>query len=223
MKYFEMDPMGIRMLSRVEEFIPYHPALASKLLGAEIQGLMSELMGESAILFKEKINFKLPGGKGFPPHQDAPAFTPFGQNYHITGMISVDATTPENGCLELVRGRHREGMLSCEDDGSLTKSVVDALFWETVTTQPGDLLLFDSYVPHRSGPNLTQGPRRAYYITFNRLSEGDRRAKYYQDKRENFPTEIERLSAFLFESLREWSTEGATTEKDQDPDKNRDL
>ena len=33
---------------------------------------VSQLMGEPAILFKEKINFKLSGGSGFAAHQDAP-------------------------------------------------------------------------------------------------------------------------------------------------------
>jgi hypothetical protein len=29
------------------------------------------------VLFKEKINFKLPGGSGFTPHQDSPAYITF--------------------------------------------------------------------------------------------------------------------------------------------------
>ena len=61
-----------------------------------------------------------------------------------------------------------------------------------VPTQPGDVVFFDSYTPHASGPNLTAEPRRVLYITYNRLSAGDHRARYYADKRQNFPPDIER-------------------------------
>ena len=51
---------------------------------------------------------------------------------------------------------------------------------------------FDSYTPHRSGPNLTDKPRRVLYVTYNRLSEGEHRATYYADKRRSYPPDCER-------------------------------
>jgi len=53
-------------------------------------------------------------------------------------------------------------------------------------------MFFDSYAPHRSGPNLTDAPRRVLYVTYNRASAGDHRAKYFADKRKSFPPDIER-------------------------------
>jgi hypothetical protein len=38
-----------------------------------IKDIASQLFEEEAVLFKEKINFKLPGGCGFAAHQDTPA------------------------------------------------------------------------------------------------------------------------------------------------------
>ena len=58
--------------------------------------------------------------------------------------------------------------------------------------EPGDVLLFDSYVPHASKPNFTDAARRILYLTYNRASDGDYRAQYYADKRASFPPEIER-------------------------------
>jgi len=52
--------------------------------------------------------------------------------------------------------------------------------------------VFDAWVPHRSGPNRTDGPRRNYYLTFNPASAGDHRAAYYAKKRRLFPPEYER-------------------------------
>jgi ectoine hydroxylase-related dioxygenase (phytanoyl-CoA dioxygenase family) len=144
------------------------------------------------VLFKEKINFKLPGGAGFEPHQDAPAFTTFGQCYHITVMVSIDAGTRENGCLEVVDGCHGAGLLPQAKDGTLDRAWADAQVWKPLETRPGDVLFFDSYVPHRSGPNRSGAPRRALYVTYNRESDGDYRSQYFAQKRAAFPPECER-------------------------------
>jgi ectoine hydroxylase-related dioxygenase (phytanoyl-CoA dioxygenase family) len=59
------------------------------------------------LLFKDKINYKLPGANGFAAHIDAPAYSHMGDIKHIEVMIAVDAQTLENGCLELVPGSHK--------------------------------------------------------------------------------------------------------------------
>jgi ectoine hydroxylase-related dioxygenase (phytanoyl-CoA dioxygenase family) len=58
--------------------------------------------------------------------------------------------------------------------------------------QPGDVVFFDAFTPHRSEPNMTASPRRVLYVTYNRLSEGDHRQRYYADKRKNYPPDCER-------------------------------
>ena len=60
---------------------------------------------------------------------------------------------------------------------------------------PGDVMFFDSLVPHRSGPNTTPLARRALYITYNRVSAGDQRGRYYRDKRQSYPPDCERDTA----------------------------
>ena len=54
-----------------------------------------------------------------------------------------------------------------------------------VLVEPGDVVLFDSYLPHRSDANATDGWRRSAYITFNRAAEGDFHERYYETKRAN--------------------------------------
>ena len=68
----------------------------------------------------------------------------------------------------------------------------NALDYKPVQTEPGDAIFFDSYAPHRSGPNLTHVKRRVLYVTYNAMSEGDSREKYYSDKRLSYPPDIER-------------------------------
>ena len=68
----------------------------------------------------------------------------------------------------------------------------DSLDYILCPTNPGDVVLFDSYCPHRSKPNNTSKPRRVLYITYNKLSDGDHRSKYYADKRLHYPQDCER-------------------------------
>jgi 2-aminoethylphosphonate dioxygenase len=199
MKWYE-QARGQRQLCRVEDFLPYHAAFAEFLQRGTIASILERLFGEPARLFKEKINFKLAGGAGFQPHQDAPAFTTFGQRYHVTLMVSIDPATRENGCLEVVDGYHGAGLLPQAEDGTLEHEWVDRQIWKPVETAPGDLLFFDSYVPHRSGPNRSDRPRRALYVTYNRASEGDYRAEYFARKRAAFPPECERVAGHDYSS-----------------------
>ena len=193
MKWYE-QVHGERQLCRVEDFLPYHAALSEFLRGGTIGAILEQLCGEPALLFKEKINFKLAGGAGFLPHQDAPAFTTFGQSYHVTLMVAIDPATRENGCLEVVDGYHGAGLLPQAHDGTLDLAWADAQVWRPIETQPGDLLFFDSFLPHRSGPNRSSRPRRALYVTYNRESDGDYRSAYFASKRAAFPPECERVA-----------------------------
>src|SRR5437016_14669027 len=103
------------MLARIENFVPYHAGLAALVTGPRLVGLLAALCGEPVVLFKDKINLKLPGGAGFAPHQDAPAYVDFGVEHHLTVMLPVDAFTRENGCLEMARGACARVFLRSEE------------------------------------------------------------------------------------------------------------
>ena len=179
-----------RVLSRVENFCPYHPALDDLLRSGRSVGCVSQLLGEQAILFKDKINFKMPGGDGFKAHQDVQAGWSDFANLHITLLLSIDAATPNNGCLEVARGQHRSGLL-----GAMWEPLAEEMKgveYEVLPTEPGDALFFDSFIPHRSQPNFSDAARRILYITYNAASGGDHRSRYYAEKRANYPPDCER-------------------------------
>ena len=193
MMYFEPSLLrpGERVLQRIENFCPFHAGFAALCDGEKLRGTVSRLFGGPAVLFKDKINFKLPGGDGFKPHQDQQAGWSAYADLFITAMVSVDPTTAENGCLELCAGQHRQGLLG-EEWAPLSDDDMRRLDARPVPTSAGDAVFFDSYTPHASGPNLTAERRRVLYITYNRRSAGDHRARYYADKRKSFPPDIER-------------------------------
>src|ERR1700737_5155891 len=102
MMYFEpslLDPAA-RVLQRVENFCPFHPGFAALCDGDKLRGAVARLFGEPAVLFKDKINFKLPGGDGFKPHQDQQAGWSAYADLFITALVSIDLTTAVYGSLE---------------------------------------------------------------------------------------------------------------------------
>jgi hypothetical protein len=192
MMYFEESQAdGSRILCRIENFVPYHEGFSKLITARRMQLAVSELFGQEAVLFKDKINFKMPGGDGFREHQDVQAGWDEFADLHITAMIAVDETSEANGSLEMIAGMHRQGVLGTMW-APLTDADTDHVEYTAVHCQPGDAVFFDSYAPHRSHPNRTDQARRVLYITYNKLSEGDSRDQYYSDKRRNYPPDIER-------------------------------
>ena len=182
--YREMTDTG-PALCRTENFVPFHPGLREFLTTGALLDTASALLAEPAVLYKEKVNYKLPGGAGYAPHQDAPAYR-FVET-HVSCMVAVDDATAANGCLEVVSGCHSD-LLPVDDDGCIEADVAAGLVWEAVPVSAGQTLWFHSRTPHRSGPNRSPSPRRALYPTYNARREGDLRAEYYRQKLSEFAT-----------------------------------
>jgi len=192
MMYFEHEPVtNQRLLNRMENFSPYHQGFADLFAGEKMLGSVSQLLNEPAVLFKGKVNFKLAGAGGFEPHQDVQAGWEIYGSLHITAMVSIDACTIENGCLEMVAGAQGKGFIGNSWE-PLSDEHMKGMDFQPVLTKPGDAVFFDSFAPHRSGPNESNDPRRVLYVTYNRLSEGDHRQAYYEAKRKSYPQDCER-------------------------------
>ncbi len=194
MHHHEMTDFGPK-LARTENFVPYSPVMHALLEEGAVAEVAGELLGEPALLYKEKINYKLVGGAGFRPHQDKPAY-PFVEQV-LSVMVAVDDSTLENGCLWVVSGRHHEE-LPMDERGCITADVVESMDWQPVELRAGQTLFFHAWTPHRSGPNNSSKDRRALYPTYNGVSEGRLREDYYEAKRQAFespdPTDRVRLS-----------------------------
>ncbi len=182
-----------KLIQRIENFCSFHAEYDRFIRAGRLMAVMEALLGEPAVLFKEKVNFKMPGGAGFKPHQDQQAGWTRYAPFFVTALVGIDATTIENGCLEIAP-RPRGGGLIGEEWRPLDETATAALGMMPVPTAPGDVILFDSFVPHASQENRTRAPRRVLYLTYNRRADGDHRAQYYRDKHASFPPDVDRIS-----------------------------
>jgi 2-aminoethylphosphonate dioxygenase len=182
---------GRRIIQRIENFCPYHAGFDGFVRHGRLREAIDHLLGAPACLFKEKINLKMPGGAGFEPHQDQQAGWSRYASIFITAMVTIDRATIENGCLEIGDGPRLTRLIGAEWR-PLTAEEMKSSSLVPVPTEPGDVLFFDSYAPHASKPNMTDCPRRILYLTYNSAAEGDHRARYFAEKRESFPPDVER-------------------------------
>lgn len=158
-------------------------------------------MGEPMVLFKEKLNLKPPGGSGFAPHLDTPslrvALGDDGPKTFCTVMIAIDDMTASNGCLKVCKGpwsedNHVEVDEPEEEDrkngnpdaearrGAIPLNVADRHEYEDVIVKGGTIVAFNGWAPHRSAGNVSPFPRRAVFLTYNPVAEGDFHDMYYQ-------------------------------------------
>ncbi len=102
---------GARIVQRIEDVTPFHAGLKELFTQGRMVEAVARLLGEPAVLFKDKINFKLPGGDGFKAHQDVQAGWNAYASYHVSVLVSIDEATEANGCLEMAAGWHDCGLI----------------------------------------------------------------------------------------------------------------
>ena len=137
---------------------------------------MRELVGCARVsLFTDKLNFKRPReGSRFRWHQDSPYWAHFAR--HIDQlpnvMLALDDATERNGCLRVIAGSHRAGLLP----GSSGEEQLAPLFTDprcfdesrakAAEMPAGSLLFFSPHTVHGSPPNQSDQPRRALLFTY---------------------------------------------------------
>ncbi len=186
-KYYEASPIsGENILVRIENVIgDYNRDISDLLISDQAREALSQLIGEAPVLFKEKINYKLPGCRADKLHQDQAAGWNAYCDFFITMGIAVDENRLDNGALSFMISGNYDKQLMTEEWQPLTYD--DPPYqpedeYVLIEANPGDVIFFNAYVPHGSPPNTGTRSRRNIFLTFNRQSDGDMRKQYYLDK-----------------------------------------
>jgi ectoine hydroxylase-related dioxygenase (phytanoyl-CoA dioxygenase family) len=191
-KYYEKSTLNEEnILVRVEHVLgDYNPKITKLLLSQKAIDCLTDLFDEPPTLFKEKINYKLPGCRADKLHQDqAAGWNAYGDFYISMGIV-VDANRKENAALSFMKsGNYKKELMGEEwkplsDDDPPYQPEDEYMLLEA---DPGDVIFFDSYVPHGSPANTSNRSRRNIFLTFNKQSDGNKREKYYEDKWANYP------------------------------------
>src|SRR6478752_10242811 len=71
------------------------------LVDGPLRAIATARLGVEAEAFKDKINYKQPGGAGFRPHQDRHAYP--GVPRVLSVLVAIDECSRTSGCLWLAR------------------------------------------------------------------------------------------------------------------------
>jgi phytanoyl-CoA hydroxylase len=130
--------------------------------------LTTQLLGPDIDLYWNQTVYKNPENeKEFPWHQDD-AYTPVAPSPYLTCWLAVSDATEENGCISVLPGSHKQGLIPHEQTklGLVGYSSEAPDQGIKVPIPKGSLIAFWSTTLHKSGPNLSTGMRKAYVIQY---------------------------------------------------------
>ncbi len=126
----------------------------------------SDIIGPNVQLHHTKMFVKPPEkGSPFPMHQDVPFF-PHENHSMIAAIVHFDDAPLNRGCVRVVPGSHKRGMLPHNSEGAWHLSpeeypVADAL---PIEAKAGDVLFFSYLTIHGSGINESDEARTTLLI-----------------------------------------------------------
>ncbi|MCW3051012.1 MAG: Phytanoyl-CoA dioxygenase [Chthonomonadales bacterium] len=154
------------------------PLFRSLARDARLVDALELLLGPNIEFLSDKVVFKSSSmATGSPWHQD----WPYWEGLHkISVWISLDTATPENGCLKMLPGSHKQVAVHDGVAGTgegfghrLRPEAVDESKAVILPCAPGDAILFHDLTLHASFPNVSGQDRWSVISTYRSASEPD--------------------------------------------------
>jgi phytanoyl-CoA hydroxylase len=125
-----------------------------------------DTLGPGARLYWDQAVYKKPGNpEEFPWHQDN-GYTFTEPQQYLTCWVPLNDATLENGCPWVAPGLHRMGTLLHELTPLGLECLKQPAEVVAVPAKAGDVVVFSSLTPHRTGPNLTAETRKSYILQY---------------------------------------------------------
>jgi ectoine hydroxylase-related dioxygenase (phytanoyl-CoA dioxygenase family) len=202
--YFEKikNKKKLRRIERISEFSKNSKKL---ICSKEIFRLIKNIENSEYKLFKDKLNFKYPGGAGYLPHIDGhflwrdknnklqDGWKKYSNNF-INLVLPLEKTNKKNGCIYLAKKKDTKKIgktfrkistsMSPGTPNIKNKDIKKFKFFP-IELEIGDICLFNWKCAHYSRKNFSSNSRMIFYATYykkNSKSSKNIRTLYYQDK-----------------------------------------
>lgn len=174
---------------RIDPVVDISPAFAALADDPRLVSIVRALFQDTPVLFKDKLIFKLPGTNGYTTHQDQAWWQLCPPDDILSVSVQIDGGGGHNGGIELFGG-YQDRLRTPENVMRNWTPDEEAEWLDPKRsclpqTEPGDVLIFHSLTPHRSGRNTSAGsPRRSLYLSYSASRSGDLHHVYYEKYRE---------------------------------------
>ncbi len=161
---------AVRKLMR---FVEYDGRLRAPAEHPRFLATLERFMGDTPVLFQDQALLKPPlVGREKPWHQDNAYFNLPPETVVVGAWIALDEALPENGCMHIIPGSHREGPVVhfkrrdwqiCDTDVQTSRVVA-------VPLKPGGCLFFHGLLHHGTPPSRSPRRRRALQFHYKPAS-----------------------------------------------------
>jgi non-haem Fe2+, alpha-ketoglutarate-dependent halogenase len=136
---------------------------------------VESLIGPEILIDGNLVFYKPPHDEGYASwHQDS-VYSGWHLTPSVSAWIALTASEPANGCMRVVPGSHRHGLLEHENvqdpnllnkRGERLRMDVDESQAVEVVLKPGEMSLHHTNIVHGSNPNTSDGPRIGFIVRF---------------------------------------------------------
>ncbi len=192
-KYYEKNGK----LRRIERI--YDKGKNLKKINNSLIKFLNKTFNKKFVIFKDKLNAKPPGGKGFFAHYDGIFYFKNKNNilkrgwyeysdFFINSLIAFDKCTEKNGTIEISKNNYKDSFFNLikntYKDGTprILKKIEKKINFQKIILGKGDVLFFSNTCPHRSKQNKTKRSRKTLYYTYATQKNNNIYNRYFLDK-----------------------------------------
>lgn len=159
---------GATLKYRKIEQLEKDPLFLQYLKSPLIESISRSLIGEEVSIYRSMFMNK-PAGFGtlLPWHQDAGKQWGLNSDPYVTIWLALDPATIENGCVQVIPGSHKLGLLSEHGHTITPQQEQDYCRGEDIVyceLQAGEAMLLHNNLLHRSDKNNSTRSRRAFSV-----------------------------------------------------------
>jgi phytanoyl-CoA hydroxylase len=181
---FELEPAasskssnqsnGSPMFRQIYDIAPYDWLISKSFaFNSKVVAVTKSLLGSDIRLYRATAMLKPRFiGSDLPYHQDS-AYWPIYPRSLVSCWMALDKATTDNGCMRVIPGAHKEGLMPVSDEYrdhvSIKKlSLTDDYLKKEIVLEmsPGSCLFFHSLLPHATGPNKSDSDRYAVIASY---------------------------------------------------------
>lgn len=192
-----------KRLRRIEKVSDYSNFAKRIILSEKIFSDLEKLENSKFVLFKDKLNFKMPGGSGFLPHIDGHFFWDDYKNIRQNGwykyaknfinlVIPLEKSNKNNGCIYISNKKNTKKLGKNFDlitkklvlnTPNIKKNDFNKFSFYPIILDIGDVCFFNWKCAHYSEKNKSKSSRMIFYSTYSKKNNLiNVRKKYYKDK-----------------------------------------